>query len=174
MCFQTRSVCWISLYIYCSFLEANLLCCHYLLILKPATGADKTLSWMRSEIFVDSQPVSTLEVKLLLAVKVTLCLLLASRSGICFMRWHIAALPFLHNINNDSLNDYSKQPFLQIIQLILLFFGQVLLILRVIPSGWFADVSSLRLICELQPSSLLYQGLDYTLLVFLMVRWSWR
>lgn len=83
-------------------------------------------------------------------------------------------MPFLHNIN-DSLNDYSKQLLLEIIQLILLSFHpfrQAPLILRLIPSGWFADVSSLRLISELHPSSLLYQGLDYTLLVFLMVRWS--
>lgn len=56
----------------------------YLLIPKPATGADNALTWtskvssypalqLQTEISVDFQAISVLEAKLLLTVKVTLC-----------------------------------------------------------------------------------------------------
>ncbi len=78
--------------------------------------------------------------------------------------------PFLHNLNNVSFGDFSKQLLLTVIQLILLLLGEL-------PSfGDSFQVDGLQMFprrdSSAHPGSLLYQGLDYTLWVFLMVRLS--
>lgn len=82
MCFETRSVRWVSVYTYCSFLGSIT---QIRSRRRTDLYEDFLFNYRQYEIFVDLQPVSTFEATLLLAVK-DILLLLASSITIYFVR----------------------------------------------------------------------------------------